>query len=165
MLVGKYGLKNKTEVLRVQYLLARIRKAARELLTLPETDPRRVFEGEALISKMVRIGVLSEENKKLDYVLGLTLDKFFDRRIQTLVFKSEIAKSIHEARTLIFQKKIIISKAGKRQVVDIPSFIVRKENDSHILKDQKEDNENSRTRKRTQRKRAEKEAAKGGDEE
>jgi small subunit ribosomal protein S9e len=33
-LVGKYGLKNKREVWRVHLLLAKFRKAARELLTL-----------------------------------------------------------------------------------------------------------------------------------
>ena len=33
-LIGKYGLKNKREVWRVQLTLARIRKAARDLLTL-----------------------------------------------------------------------------------------------------------------------------------
>jgi len=43
--VGMYGLKNKKEVWRVQYLLAKIRKAARELLILPENDPKRLFEG------------------------------------------------------------------------------------------------------------------------
>ena len=44
-LIGKYGLKNKREVWRVQLLLSHFRKAARELLTLEERDPRRVFEG------------------------------------------------------------------------------------------------------------------------
>jgi hypothetical protein len=44
-LVGEYGLKNKREVWRVKYCLAKIRKAARELLTLQEKDPRRLFEG------------------------------------------------------------------------------------------------------------------------
>jgi hypothetical protein len=43
--VGMFGLKNKKEVWRVQYLLAKIRKAARELLILPENDPKRLFEG------------------------------------------------------------------------------------------------------------------------
>jgi small subunit ribosomal protein S9e len=43
--VGMYALKNKREVWKVQYLLAKIRKAARELLILPENDPRRLFEG------------------------------------------------------------------------------------------------------------------------
>lgn len=44
-LVGEYGLKNKREVWRVQYALAKIRSAARELLTLEEKDPRRIFQG------------------------------------------------------------------------------------------------------------------------
>ena len=33
-LIGEFGLKNKREVWRVKYTLAKIRKAARELLTL-----------------------------------------------------------------------------------------------------------------------------------
>ena len=44
-LIGDYGLRNKREVWRVRYTLAKIRKAARELLTLDEKDPRRLFEG------------------------------------------------------------------------------------------------------------------------
>ena len=105
LLVGKYGLKNKREVWRTQYLLARIRKAARELLTLEPTDPRRQFEGQALIDRMMRIGVLGKGEKQLDYVLSLTTQKFLDRRLQTIVHSNQFAKSIHQARTLIFQKK------------------------------------------------------------
>lgn len=44
-LIGEYGLRNKREVWRVKYALAKIRKAARELLTLDEKDPRRLFGG------------------------------------------------------------------------------------------------------------------------
>lgn len=44
-IIGEYGLRNKREVWRVKYTLANIRKAARELLTLEEKDPKRLFEG------------------------------------------------------------------------------------------------------------------------
>ena len=44
-LIGEYGLRNKREVWRVKYALAKIRKSARELLTLDEKDPKRLFEG------------------------------------------------------------------------------------------------------------------------
>ena len=47
--IGEYGLRNKREVWRVKYTLAKIRKAARELLTLEEKDPRRLFEGKLCV--------------------------------------------------------------------------------------------------------------------
>lgn len=43
--IGEYGLRNKREVWRVKYTLAKIRKAARELLTLDEKDEKRLFQG------------------------------------------------------------------------------------------------------------------------
>ena len=164
LLIGQYGLKNKKEVWRVQYVLSRIRKAARDLLTLEENDPRRIFEGQALISRMMRIGVLSKEQNQLDYVLGLTTKQFLERRLQTVVFQSKNASSIHQARALIFQKKIAINKGLRRQVINIPSFIVRKENEGNITKiaDKEQD---SRTKRRTKAKNdAKAQAAEGGEE-
>mmetsp|Transcript_71607 Transcript_71607/g.99492 ORF Transcript_71607/g.99492 Transcript_71607/m.99492 type:complete len:110 (-) Transcript_71607:204-533(-) len=80
-IIGKYGLKNKREVWRVQLVLARLRKAARELLTLNPRDPRRLFEGSALLRRMYRYGLLSEGENKLDYILGLTIHKLMERRL------------------------------------------------------------------------------------
>ena len=120
-LAGVYGLKNKREIYRVAYMLARIRKAARELLTLDPSDERRKFEGNALIRRLIRVGVLDKSKNKLDYVLGLKLEDFLERRLQTQVFKLGLAKSIHHARVLIRQRHICVGK----QMVDVPSFMVR----------------------------------------
>ncbi|KAG8099315.1 hypothetical protein GUJ93_ZPchr0013g34000 [Zizania palustris] len=39
-----------------------------------------------------------------DYVLALTVENFLQRRLQTIVFKNGMAKSIHHARVLIRQR-------------------------------------------------------------
>ncbi|KAJ2059832.1 ribosomal 40S subunit protein S9B [Coemansia sp. S146] len=110
-LCGEYGLRNKREIWRVAYALSNIRRAARELLKLEAKDARRLFEGNALIRRLIRIGVLDETKAKLDYVFPLGL-----------------AKSIHHARVLIRQRHIRVGK----QVVNVPSFIVRLDSQKHI---------------------------------
>jgi small subunit ribosomal protein S9e len=125
---GEYGLRTKREIWRVGYFVAKCRAVARALLTLPTKDPKRVFEGEALLRRLTRMGILSENEQKLDYVLALTTEKFMDRRLQTRVFSAGLAKSIHHARVLIRQRHI---RVGKR-LVNVPSFLVRLESDKHI---------------------------------
>merc|ERR1711931_62266 len=103
-------------------------KSARTLLTLEEKDPKRLFEGNALLRRLVRIGVLAEDKMKLDFVLGLRIEDFLERRLQTQVLKLGYAKSIHHARTLIRQRHIRVRK----QVVNVPSFVVRLDSQKHI---------------------------------
>merc|ERR1711998_61150 len=123
-----YGLRCKREAWRVQLTLAKIRKAARSLMTLDETDPRRVFECDALLRRMVRLGLLKENERKLDYILGLTVNQFMERRLQTLVAEKKLANSVHHARVLIRQRHIAVGK----QMVNIPSFMVRVSSEQHI---------------------------------
>jgi len=95
---------------------------------LDENDQRRIFEGEALIRRMVRLGLLSDQERKLDYVLGLTVAQFMERRLQTLVYKRKLASSVHHARVLIRQRHIAVGK----QLVNTPSFLVRVSSEQHI---------------------------------
>jgi small subunit ribosomal protein S9e len=90
---------------------------------------------------------------RLDYVLALKIEDFLERRLQTQVFKLGLAKSIHHARVLIRQRHIrcgafrsfvsadqftLIVSCGKKkyrvgkQVVNVPSFVVRLDSQKHI---------------------------------
>jgi small subunit ribosomal protein S9e len=88
-----------------------------------------MFEGQALMRRLMRLGLLAENENKLDFVLSLSVEKFLDRRLQTRVFEAGLAKSIHHARVLIKQRHI---RVGKR-LVDVPSFMVRLDSEKVTL--------------------------------
>ena len=127
-LCGQYGLRCKREIWRVNVLLSKMRRTARLLLTLPDNHPRRLLEGSALLRRAHDLGFLDVEKDKLDYVLSLTVPDIFERRLQTIVFKSGLAKSVHHARVLILARHIAVGK----QIVAQPSFIVRTASEGHI---------------------------------
>jgi ribosomal protein S4 len=77
---------------------------------LDADDTKRVFEGAALLRRCTRNGLLDAEHQKLDYVLGLKASDFMERRLQTVVHKLGLAKSIHHARVLIKQRHIRVGK-------------------------------------------------------
>lgn len=88
-----------------------------------------MFEGAALLRRMHRYGLLTNEELKLDYVLGLTLNKLLDRRLQTRIAQDAFhAKSVHQARVIIRQRHIRVGK----DLVNVPSFNVRTESEKKI---------------------------------
>jgi len=127
-LCGEYGLRCKKEVWRVNLFLSNLRRTARTLLTLPDNHPRRVLEGGALMRRCHNSGLLPVEKTKLDYVLSLTVPDVLERRLQTVVYKLRMAKSIHHARVMIRQRHVAVGS----QIVTVPSFMVRTSSQKHI---------------------------------
>lgn len=116
-LLGKYGLRNKRELWRHKTMLSKFRGIARSLLGMP-IDRRRKLEKQ-LLDRLQRLGILSKK-AVLDEVLDLSLENILERRLQTLVFRKGLAKSIYQARQLIAHGHIAIE--GRR--VSSPSYLV-----------------------------------------
>jgi small subunit ribosomal protein S4 len=116
-LVGTYGLRNKRELWIAATIVRRIRHRARSLLAAPKEV--REKEEKALISRLVKLGVL-RENAKLEDVLALKPEDLLERRLQTIVYRKGLAKTIHEARQLIVHGHIAI--AGRR--IRSPGYLV-----------------------------------------
>merc|ERR1712110_619201 len=118
-LIGEYGLKNKREVWRVNLMVAKMRKAARELLTLDEHDPKRIFEGTALLRRLHNYGILPENQNQLDYVLSLGVTNILERRLQTLVL-SLVSPSLFIR--LVFTSDNDTSELESNSLIFLPSW-------------------------------------------
>jgi len=123
--LGQYGLRNKRELWRHKTMLSKYRGIARSLLGMP-TEERRKMEKQ-LLDKLHRLGILPE-TAVLDDVLDLALEDILERRLQTLVFRKGLAKSIHQARQLITHGHVAIE--GKR--VSSTSYLVPTEEETKI---------------------------------
>ncbi len=125
-LIGKYGLKNKRELWKASTIVSDIRRQARMLLGTHE-EIRREQE-KMLITRLYQMGLLEEGELNLDSILNLTVEDLLERRLQTMVLKKGIAKTIHQARQLVVHKKIMI---GDR-VVNRPGYLVGREEENLI---------------------------------
>ncbi|MBS7659275.1 MAG: 30S ribosomal protein S4 [Candidatus Bathyarchaeia archaeon] len=124
-LLGQYGLRNKRELWRHKTMLSKFRGIARELIGKSPEERRKMEE--QLLSRLKRLGIISE-NAVLDDVLDLTVEDILERRLQTLVFRKGLARTIHQARQLIVHGHIAI---GDRRVT-VPSYLVTREEEDKI---------------------------------
>jgi small subunit ribosomal protein S4 len=124
-LLGIYGLRNKRELWKAVTIIRHFRHRARALLAAPPEVRER--EEKVLIKKLVELGLLNE-GARLDDVLNLRVEDLLERRLQTIVFKKGLAKSIHEARQLIVHGHIAV---GERRVRS-PGYIVSRSEESLV---------------------------------
>ena len=123
--LGTFGLRNKHELWRHETQLSKFRGIARSLIGR-SPDERMKMENELLI-RLKKIGVL-QETAILDDVLDLAIEDILERRLQTLVFRKSLSKTVHQARQLITHGHITID--NKR--VTVPGYIVSREEEKTI---------------------------------
>ena len=106
-------------------MLSKVRGIARSLLGEPEAERSRI-EGEYL-TKLSRLGILPE-SASIDDVLDLEIRDLLERRLQTMVFRRGLAKTLHQARQLVSHGHI--SVGGK--IVSVPGYMVKREEEQKL---------------------------------
>ncbi len=124
-LVQEYGLKNKQEVYKHDTLIKKIIRFYKQLNY--QTTQQATTEQEQLLSRVRRLGYLPKE-QDASGILSMTVENSLDRRLQTLVFKKGLARTVRQARQFITHQHILVN--GK--IVDAPGYIVPVSEEAHI---------------------------------
>lgn len=117
-----YGLKNKRELWKVEAVLRKFRRLARELAASENKEKENI-----IIDKLIGMGVL-ESGAGIDDILAITTNKLLDRRLQTVLQRKGLANTIKHARQMIVHGKV---KVGDRRVI-FPSYMVSREEEGKI---------------------------------
>lgn len=125
--VKEYGFKNKKEIWKEVYKLKKSRNQAKKIIA-NSLSGQSQKEREQLINRLLKYGLAKHDSKTED-VLALKAADFFERRLQTLVFKKGLSKSVNQARQFIVHGHIFI---GDRKIT-APSYMVSLEEESKII--------------------------------
>jgi len=121
----EYGLKNKKELWKMAAFLQRFKHNAKRLASGEKKQQEK--ERTAMINRLQRYGLL-KKGGQIDDILGLSLKDVMERRVQTLLVRKGLARTIDQARQFIVHRHVLVN--GKR--VTSPSYLVPLEEEPHI---------------------------------
>jgi small subunit ribosomal protein S4 len=107
-------------------MLSKIRGIARSLLGM--TDEERSGRQAENLKMLIKLGLL-KEGATIDDVLDLNVRDLLERRLQTIVFKKGLAKTIYQARQMVNHGHILIAERR----VTVPGYLVKGEEEDNIL--------------------------------
>ncbi len=129
-LVIEYGLRNKREVWKAQAYLRKYRTGARSLLAIGSSAAHAtIYESRKaeLITSLQRAGILGPD-ADIDAILSLKVQAPLERRLQTIVYRKGLARSVKQARQLITHGHIAIN--GRR--TSIPGYLVNRVEETQV---------------------------------
>ena len=120
-----YGLRNKREIRSMEAIVRGKRRNAKQVLAIPLEN--RAAKEKELLDSLVRLGVMRGKPTLQD-VLSLSLESFLERRLQTIVWRKNLANTIKQSRQFITHGHISVS--GTK--VTVPSYFVTKDEEATI---------------------------------
>ena len=126
-ILKQYGLRRKYEIWKMDSMLKKFLHRAKTIIG--ERTQQSELEKKQLLSRLYLLGLLKKDSKMED-VLNLSLKDILERRLQTLVYRKELAKSALQARQFITHEHIAV---GDRKITS-PSYLVSIEEEPKIKK-------------------------------
>ncbi len=122
-LLKEFGLKSKKELWKARATLRDYRGRAREITASKDETDQKI-----LLDKLVRLNILTK-TQGIDDVLALSVEDILNRRLQTILFRKNIANTMKQARQLIVHGHVLIND---RKMV-FPSYFVPALEEGSIL--------------------------------
>jgi len=121
-----YGLRIKKEIFIANSFLKKYKNIAKKLIAVK--TPQGEKEKEQILTKLQKLGLLPV-GSNLDHILGLELKDILERRLQSILFRKGLARSMKQARQFIVHRHV--SLANKE--ISIPSYLVSLEEESQLV--------------------------------
>lgn len=117
-LLKEYGLKNKREIWRANEVLRKWRELAKRITGL--TGEKKEQEAKILLTKLQKYGIVGVD-ADIDDVLALNLRNILEKRLQTVIYKKNMALTAKQARQFIVHNKVTVNK----EKISSPSYLVK----------------------------------------
>jgi len=116
-ILKQYGLRRKYEIWKMDSMMKKFLHRAKTIIG--EKTSQSELEKKQLLDRLYLLGMLKKDSKVED-VLNLTLKDILERRLQTLVCRKQIAKTMRQARGFITHEHIAVSN----KKITTPSYLV-----------------------------------------
>jgi len=124
-LMKEYGLVNKKELWKISSKLKNFKDNAKKLVA--SKSGQAIFEKKQMVERMKSYGLINSD--ALDEILSLEIQQLLDRRLQTIVYKKGLAKTVKQARQMITHRHIAV----KGIKITAPSYLVKVSEQESIM--------------------------------
>lgn len=124
-LLKQYGLRRKYEIWKMDSILRKFLDRAKTIIG--QRTRQSEIEKNQMLTRLHIMGLLRKDSRVED-VLNLKLKDLLERRLQTLVCRKQITKTMLQARQVITHEHIVI---GSRKIT-APSYLVSIEEEPKI---------------------------------
>jgi small subunit ribosomal protein S4 len=124
-LMKEYGLRRKYEIWKMNSLLKSFLNRTKSIIG--SRTSQSDIEKTQLIARLNKLGLLKKE-QALEDVLNLTLKDIMERRLQTLILRKSLAKTMTQARQFITHEHIAVNN----KKITTPSYLVTLEEEANI---------------------------------